>query len=66
MNRYKGRRFAAFLICAGLLGAAFFFGPPENFAAFSQAMAGLFGAYVLGQSATDWRQLSNGGAQNNG
>ena len=55
MARYRGRRFAGFLLTAGLLVAGLFVGEPENYLAFSTALGLIYGAYLAGQSATDWK-----------
>jgi len=62
MDRYKGRRFFAFMATSLLVFGAFYMNHPETFQAFANVMAGLFGVYVAGQSATDYKKISNGGS----
>lgn len=64
MSRYKGKRFLSLLIVVAMLTLGFFFGNPETFGSFSTALGALYGAYLTGQSATDWKKVANGGAQN--
>ncbi len=59
-GRYQGKRFASFLVAVAALLAAFFGGHPDSFGAFSTAVAGLYGAYLTGQSATDYVKAKNG------
>lgn len=60
-ERYKGKRFTSFLVVVVVLLAAFFGGHPETFGSFSQAVAAAYGAYLAGQSATDYVKAKNGG-----
>lgn len=62
MERYKGKRFASLVLVAGLLTLAFFYGPGALFASYSTTLGLLYGAYLTGQSATDWQKAKNGGA----
>lgn len=52
-ERYLGKRFAGLLVCAGILGAAYFIGPVEKFASLATALGLMYGVYVGGQSMTD-------------
>jgi hypothetical protein len=61
MNRYHGRRFASFLVATGALIGGFFFGNPMMFGAYATSLGVLYGAYLAGQSATDWQKAKNGG-----
>lgn len=61
MNRYAGRRFAAFLTTAMLLMAGLVLGPIESYAAFSTAVGLAFSVYVGGQSVTDWKKYHSEG-----
>lgn len=60
-GRYHGRRFASLLVVMLLLALGFFFGPADNFGSYSTALGVLYGAYLTGQSATDWQKAKNGG-----
>ncbi len=60
-GRYHGKRFASLLFVCALLAAGFFFGPQDSFGAFSTALGLLYGAYLAGQSATDYQKAKNGG-----
>jgi len=59
-GRYQGKRFASFLVATAALLAAFFGAHPDSFGAFSTAIAGLYGAYLAGQSVTDYAKVKNG------
>ena len=59
-GRYRGKRYASFLVATGALLAAFFFGPPDQFGAFAGTLGALYGAYLTGQSATDYVKAKNG------
>lgn len=58
---YRGKRFLSFLVATAALLVGFFAGDPENFGAYSTALGLLYGAYLTGQSATDWQKAKNGG-----
>ncbi len=60
-GRYHGKRFVSLLVVVVALVAGFFFGPPAQFGAYSTALGALYGAYLAGQSATDWQKAKNGG-----
>lgn len=60
-GRYHGKRFVSLLVVATLLTAGFFFGPKDSFGAFSTALGLLYGAYLAGQSTTDYQKAKNGG-----
>jgi len=60
-GNYRGKRFLSFLVATGALLAGFFAGDPESFGSFSTALGVLYGAYLTGQSATDWQKAKNGG-----
>jgi uncharacterized membrane protein len=55
-----GKRFAAFLISTAALAIGFVIGRPEIFPTFATTIGLLYGAYLGGQSATDWK--SGGGS----
>ncbi len=57
VERFFGKRFAGLLVCAGILGAAYFVGPVEKFAQLANSLMLMYGAYVGGQS---WTDLKNG------
>jgi len=52
------KRFAAFLVCAGLLFASLFFAPPLAFDTFAKMLVGLYTLYLGGQTATDWKKAA--------
>jgi hypothetical protein len=52
-ENYVGKRFAGLILCAGLTGIAYFFGPEPTFATLATTLGLMFGAYVGGQSYTD-------------
>ena len=56
MNQYHGKRFAGLLICVVILLIGYVWGPPESFGAFAGALGTIYGAYAIGQSATDWKE----------
>ena len=58
-GRYQGKRFTSLLVVVTILALGFFFGPPENFGAFSMSLGALYGAYLTGQSATDYAKAKN-------
>ena len=60
-SRYQGKRFTSLLVVVGALCLGFFFGQPDNFGAFSMSLGVLYGAYLTGQSATDYAKARNGG-----
>jgi hypothetical protein len=60
-GRYRGKRFLSFLVAVAALCLAFALGPPESFGSFSTALGVIYGAYLTGQSATDWQKAKNGG-----
>jgi hypothetical protein len=60
-GRYRGKRFLSFLVATAALLAGFFGGDPVSFGAFSTALGVIYGAYLTGQSATDWQKAKNGG-----
>ncbi len=60
MNRYQGKRFASLLVVTFVLMLGYFFGNPEIFGAFSTTIGALYGAYLAGQSATDYVKAKNG------
>ena len=59
-GRYRGKRFLSFLVATAALCMAFALGPPESFGSFSTAPGVIYGAYLAGQSATDWQKAKNG------
>lgn len=50
-----GKRFSGMVIVGSAITAGFLFGPPEAFPSFASAMGLIYGAYLGGQSATDWK-----------
>lgn len=59
-GRYAGKRFAALLVSCGLLFAGLFVSIPETFGVFAQTLGILYGAYLAGQSTTDYVTAKNG------
>ena len=59
-ERYHGKRFASLILVVACLVAGFFGGDAKVFPDFASALAILYGAYLTGQSATDYRKISNG------
>jgi len=60
-GKYHGRRFASLILAFACLVGGYFGGDPDSFGAFSTAVTVLYGAYLTGQSATDWQKSKNGG-----
>lgn len=60
-GKYHGKRFLSFLVATAALLVGFFAGQAESFGAYSTALGLLYGAYLTGQSATDWQKVKNGG-----
>lgn len=60
-ERYHGKRFVSLLVVVFAMCIGFFFGPVASFGAFSTALGVIYGAYLTGQSATDWQKAKNGG-----
>jgi hypothetical protein len=58
-ERRLQKRFAAFLICAGLLFASLFFSPVSEFDMFAKMLVGLYTLYLGGQTATDWKNAAS-------
>ena len=57
--RYRGKRFISFLSVTFVLMLGYFFGNPEVFGSFSTTIGLLYGAYLTGQSATDYVKAKN-------
>ncbi len=55
-ERYHGKRFLSLLVVIFSLCVGYFFGPDAGFGAFSTALGAVYGAYLAGQSATDWQK----------
>ena len=53
IDRYLGKRFAGLIICAGILGAAYFVGPEAKFGALATTLGLMYGIYAGAQSFTD-------------
>ncbi len=60
MNRYHGKRFLSLLVVVLALIVGFFWGPGDQFGSYSTALGAVYGAYLAGQSATDWQKAKNG------
>lgn len=61
MERYHGRRFRSLILVVALLALGYTWGNPETFGAYATTLGVLYGAYLAGQSATDWQKAKNGG-----
>ena len=57
---YKGKRFVSLLVVVLALVVGYFGGPAAQFGSYSMALGALYGAYLTGQSATDWQKAKNG------
>ena len=60
-DRYHGRRFWSLILVIIALVAGYTWGNPETFGAYATTLGVLYGAYLAGQSATDWQKAKNGG-----
>lgn len=54
MTDFEGKRFAAFIITIFVLVGGVMLAPTESFIDFAKTVGFVFGAYAVGQSATDW------------
>ena len=59
MGNYAGKRFAAFMVSVVALVYGALTCVPESFPVFASTVGILFGAYVTGQSATDYAETRN-------
>ena len=59
-GRYQGKRFAGFILSCGLLFAGLYAADTNTFGSFAQYLALMYGAYLTGQSATDYVKAKNG------
>jgi hypothetical protein len=59
-GRYHGKRFLSLLVVVLALIIGFFWGPAAQFGSYSTALGAVYGAYLAGQSATDWQKAKNG------
>lgn len=59
-ERYHGKRFMSLLVAMAALSIGFFAGNPDSFGAYSTALGLMYGAYLAGQSATDYQKAKNG------
>lgn len=55
VSKYHGRRFASLIFISLVLTVAYFAGG-EHFPTFAQTLGAMYGVYLMGQSATDWRK----------
>ncbi len=60
-ERYQGKRFLSLLVAMIALIIGYFAGHPDTFGAYSTTIGVLYGAYLAGQSATDYQKAKNGG-----
>ncbi len=64
-RRYRGKRFLTFLIAVlALFGAYFVSDDAAIFASYTNALWLMYGAYLTGQSATDYVKTKNGNQGN--
>lgn len=66
-ERFTGKRFALAILCVIALTGAFIVSGDNadattKFGSFALYLAGIYGAYCTGQSATDYVKERNGGA----
>lgn len=62
MDRYAGKRFAGFIISCVCLMVGVAIAPVESFPALATTLGLLYGAYLAGQSSTDYKNIAmNGG-----
>jgi len=59
--RYHGKRFWSLILVIVALVGGYIWGNPETFGAYATTLGVLYGAYLAGQSATDWQKAKNGG-----
>ena len=59
-DRYHGKRFWSLMLVTVLLAIGYAWGNPETFGSYSTTLVILYGAYLAGQSATDWQKAKNG------
>ncbi len=59
-GRYAGKRFAGFLVVAGLLTVGLFLGQAASYVIFAQTLGLAYAVYLGGQSATDYVKAKNG------
>lgn len=59
-GRYHGKRFLSLLVVILALNLGYYFGDAETFGTFATTLGVLYGAYLTGQSATDWQKAKNG------
>ena len=60
-GRYHGKRFMSLMLVTALLAIGYAWGDAETFGSYSTTLGVLYGAYLAGQSATDWQKAKNGG-----
>ena len=53
------KRFTGFLVCSGLLFIGLFVASPTLYSTYAQMIAGVYAAYLGGQSWTDWQKAKN-------
>jgi len=62
MNRYAGKRFAGFILSLACLMVGAIAAPVEAFPTLATTLGLLYGAYLTGQSVTDYKTVAvNGG-----
>ena len=60
-GRYHGKRFLSLLLVTLLLVIGYIAGDAETFGSYSTTLGVLYGAYLTGQSATDWQKAKHNG-----
>ena len=60
-GRYRGKRFWSLILAISALIGGYIWGNPETFGTYATTLGVLYGAYLTGQSATDWQKAKNGG-----
>lgn len=58
-----GKRFSGMILVGVAITVGFLFGPADAFPSFASAMGLIYGAYLGGQSATDWKHGGGSSAQ---
>lgn len=57
-GRYQGKRFRSLIFISILLTVGYYVGDPDGFGTYAATLGTLYGAYLAGQSATDWKNGS--------
>ncbi len=54
-GRYHGKRFLSLIFVVLLVSLAYYFGDPSTFESYAKTLGFIYGVYLTGQSATDWK-----------